>query len=678
MSKNGSPAAPERLELAVARLLIATVSLRAPAVWCFAFAVALNALTLIVPSWNGMAWAAPVVGGCGLIWLVVAQAVIRPAMPTGLRARDVLAGLGFAAAARAETANISKLSWAVYIPLVLTLVPGWIGAVATAAFVLAAVMFAHRGQAGLTRAATIVVVAGCALIALSFAGTRAVSIACGVIALLGLIVLAVGTSSPGRLAKSLLRVESMSAAGAVLASLPLGVVGGLQSTTIATVIVGGVVVPAASLLAIYLWQKGAISRCRRSTANLRASLESGVDLLRCEDEVRESDGYWRVCEPRYSHAWPLAVGESGYIAWPEHDSVAFPIRDGEWCLSRAITSTTNPLLSGRDAIGVGVRRILEGLGFGVATMVGDSNLQAFVSRVTKPWHLRVFRGHDEREYLKMPWESGEVMAVPRNFTCSFVYPTGCGVVDRDGLPCEVRSVRVQLSLRQEVVADFDNAAPSQVADINKAGRPSCSLVWRAPLIIPAVYEGILRVLAAEMKNWRSLERVDQAALLAAIVARSQECLGKDLSALLSLQITSVDVIQSAVSEEDRDVHRKLSEFRQTMPGKKTAVVRRLEVLMRGRVYSHNQFVLKAKVDRAVGEIAKKLDEGMAEFDKALAGGMVSTSSDGSQTATIGEGVELARSMVLTDALELKKEVRVQRDRMIHALNEIDQAFRRTS
>jgi hypothetical protein len=181
-----------------------------------------------------------------------------------------------------------------------------------------------------------------------------------------------------------------------------------------------------------------------------------------------------------------------------------------------------------------------------------------------------------------------------------------------------------------------------------------------------------------MKNWRSLERVDQAALLAAIVARSQECLGKDLSALLSLQITSVDVIQSAVSEEDRDVHRKLSVFRETMPGKKTAVVRRLEVLMRGRVYSHNQFVLKAKVDRAVGEIAKKLDEGMAEFDKALAGGMLSTGSDGSQTATIGEGVELARSLVLTDALELKKEVRVQRDRLIHALNEIDQAFRRTS
>lgn len=104
----------------------------------------------------------------------------------------------------------------------------------------------------------------------------------------------------------------------------------------------------------------------------------------------------------------------------------------------------------------------------------------------------------------------------------------------------------------------------------------------------------------------------------------------------------------------------------------------MEVLMRGRVYSHNQFVLKAKVDRAVGEIAKKLDEGMAEFDKALAGGMLSTGSDGSQTATIGEGVELARSLVLTDALELKKEVRVQRDRLIHALNEIDQAFRRTS
>jgi|GEM_PF-4409127 len=678
MINRRSPDSPERLEHAIARLLIATASLRAPAVWCFAFAVALNALALIVPSWNGVLWAAPVVGGCGLIWLAVAQAVMRSAMPTGLTARDVLAGLGFAEAVRADAANVSKLSWALYIPLVLTLVPGWIGAVATAAFVLAAVLFAHRGQAGLTRAATILVAAGCALIALSFAGTRAVSIACGVIALLGLVVLAVGTSLSGRLTKSLMRVESLSAGAAVLASMPLGVVGGLQSIAITTVIVGGVVVPAASLLAIYLLHKGAISRCRESTAKLRASLESKVDLLRCEDEVRESDGYWRMCEPGYSHAWSLAVGETGYIAWPEHDSIAFPIRDGEWCLSRAITSTTNPLLSGRDAIGVGARRILEGVAVGVATMVGDSTLQAFVSRIIKPWHLRVFRGHDEREYLKMPWESGEVLAVPRTFTCSFVYPTGCGIVDEDDLPCEVRSVRVQLTLRQEVVADFDNAEPSSLADVERTGRPSRSLVWRAPLIIPAVYEGILRLLVAEMKNWRTLEQVDQDSLLAAIARRSQECLGKDLSALVNLQITSVDVVQSAVSEQDQDVHRNLNEFKSTMSGKRTQVVRTLQDLVRDELLFSNQLVLKAKVDRSVREISLKLDEGIAVIEQALAGGMLAESSDSSHGRNIAGGVGEIRKTIMDDAGRLKAELDNQRERLIAAFNEIDQAFGRTS
>jgi len=471
----------------------------------------------------------------------------------------------------------------------------------------------------------------------------------------------------------------MSATAAVLAVLPLGVLGGVHNVVIPVLIVGGIVVPAGALLAIYLSQKGAISRWPRNPEKIRASLESSDDLLRCEDEIRESDGFWRVCEPRYSHGSPLAVGETGYIAWPEHDSLAFPIRDGEWCLSRAITSSTNPLLTGRDTLGMGIRRILEGVAVGIATMVGDANLQAFVARIIKPWHLRVFRGHDEREYVKMPWESGEILAIPRNFTCSFVYPTGSGIVDEDGLPCEVRSVRVQIALRQEVVADFDNPpSPDLTGNTGGSRRPSRDLVWRAPLIIPAAYEGILRLLTAEMKNWKTLERVDQASLLAALIARSEECLGKDLSALVILQITSVDVGQGAVSEQDRDIHRQVDQFKKTMAQSKTTVLRELHDLIRGRVYRHNEFVLKAKVDRAVGEISKTLDEGIAEFDKALAGGMLSTGNVSSQTSTIGEGVEIARSLVLTDSLELKKEMRVQRDRLILALNEIDQAFKRTS
>jgi hypothetical protein len=54
------------------------------------------------------------------------------------------------------------------------------------------------------------------------------------------------------------------------------------------------------MLFFYFLQKNSIARFRRITANLRAGLESTKDLARCEDEVRESDGYFRVCEPRYS------------------------------------------------------------------------------------------------------------------------------------------------------------------------------------------------------------------------------------------------------------------------------------------------------------------------------------------------------------------------------------------
>lgn len=678
MFDSRSPTVPERLELAVARLLLATASLRAPAVWCFTFAVALNALALIVPFRSGMLLTGPLIAVCGLIWLFIARTIIRSTMPSDLSVRDLLEGLGFVGAARGTSASDSKLAWALYIPLVLTLIPGWIGAITTAAVLIAAVWFVHQGQAGLIWAAIIFIVIGIALLAFSFVGTQALSVVCGIIALLGLIVLAFGTSGFDGIVKSFFRVEIVCAVAAVLVLLPLGVLGGLQYLTVTTVAIGGIIVPAGLLLVIYLLQNGAISRCRESTYELRKSLESVADLLGCEDQVRESDGYYRVCEPRYSHASSLAVGETGYIAWPEHDSIAFPIRDGEWCLARAVTSTTNPLLSGRDRIGEGVRRIFEVVAGGVVKMVGDKNLQSFVSRIFTPWHLRVFRGHDEREYLKMPWESGEVLAVPRNFATSFVYPTGCGIVDKDGLPCEVRSVRVQLTLRQAVVDDFDYAESQQVTNNPKNARPSVSLVWRVPLIIPAVYEGILRVLVSEMKNWSTLDPVDQVSLLSRIASRSQECLGTSLSALVSLQITSVDVAQIAVSEQDRDIHRKLDEFKRTMPGERIGLVSHLHNTVQRALRFKNVFILKLKVDHSMVEISKKLDDGIAAIELALAGGMRASGSDQAQANIVQGGVGEVRSTILSDSRKFKDELNNQRIRLIHALNEIDQAFVRSS
>jgi hypothetical protein len=679
MIDSRSPDAPGRLELAVARLLTAIASLRAPAVWCFTFAVALNALVLIVRSWNSMLWTVPLIAGCGLFWLFIARTVVRLTMPSDLSVRKLLEGLGFVGAATSTSTSDSKLGWVLCIPLVLTLIPGWIGAVTTAAVLIAAVWFVHRGQAGITRAATTLVMIGVALLAVSFVGTRAVSVTCGIIALLGLCVLAFGASGFDGIAKSFFRVEFVCAAAAVLAVLPLGVLGGVQNVTVLTLFVGGIIVPAGMLLATYILQQRAISRCRESTYKLRKSLESVADLPRCEDEVRESDGFYRVCEPRYSHAWSLAVGETGYIAWPEHDNLAFPAKDGEWCIARAITSTKNPLLSERDRIGEGVRMIFVVVADSVGKMVGDKNLQAFLSRTVGPWHLRVFRGQDEREYLKMPWESGEVLAIPRNFTISLVYPTGCGVVDQDGLPCEVRSVRVHLTLRNEVVADFDNEGQMSSTSVRSGSRPSRSLVWRAPLIIPAVYEGILRVLVAEMKEWRTLHQVDQASLLEAIAARSRECLEKfELSRLLSLQITSVDVVQSAMNEQDRDIVRNFHEFRSKLNGNKIASIRRFLQLAYGKVYVNNHFILKGKVDAAVARIRKEIDEGISGIDNAIAGGMLSAGSDSSQTTTMGAGGEKARTRVKNDSLLLTQALRDQREHLISALNEIEQAFGSTS
>jgi len=676
MTENRIPVSPERLEFVIARLLIATASLRAPVVWCFAFAIMLNALVLIVPSWSHSVWIVPVIGGCGLIWFTIVRSVIFSSMLGSVSWGDLLVGLGFLTPTRVNLGT--KLGLMLFCtPLVLAMVPGRIGAVTTALLVLAVVMFLHKGKAGLTLAGGILIGVSVILLVLLFAGARSVSIACGVIALFGLVVLAFSASNSSSFMKSFFRVELVCSLAAILLALPLSVLGGMQNIIVLTLIVGGFVVPAGSLLAAYLLRVAAISGCRQSTVTMRKSLESVGDLARCEDQVRESDGFYRVCEPNYSHARSVSVGETGYIAWPEEDDAVFPSREGELCLARAITSSSNPLLTGEDLIGIGFRKLFEDIATSIASMVGDTSLQDFVSRINKPWHLRVFRGNGKHEYFKMPWESGEVLAVPCNFTCNFVYPTGSGIIDNDGLPCEVRSLRVQLTLQKELLADFDSTvSPTVKANsgtanrlssrlTGTANRLSSHLIWRAPLIIPTVYEGMLRSLVAELKKLKTLGTVDQMQLQKNLSATSDECLGPKLRELVELTITSVDVVQSAVSEADRDVDRQYLEFMATVSGKKTEFVRQLINILKQRLYNLESLIAKTKILESQNRIIDAINLGQEKIQTAF---------DPSQV----EGTQAAIDVIVADINSLKDEFIIQCGQLITAFNNIENSFKSKS
>ncbi len=667
----------ERLEVIISDMITAALATRAPIVWCISFAVVINSLCLIVPSWHDKFWAPPVIGACGLIWLIVVRYVFRFAFFKGFNLRDLVHLLGFTKFPAGKLNFTAPSVWMPFIGIFFSAFPGPIGATLSATVLLGAVLFVSKGQDGLKVLGMILVCFGAALLILSFFEVDSVYLGSGAFAILSLFAVAVGVSSSGVVLKKVLRIESVCSVTALLLAIPLSVVGGTANVLVPSLFVCAVVLPASSMLFFYFLQKNSIARFRRITANLRAGLESTKDLARCEDEVRESDGYFRVCEPRYSHLKAGSVGETGYIAWPEHDGQVFPNSDGEWCLARANSSVRNSILTECDLRGMDLRKAFELCAATVTSMVADSNFDAFLSRALKHWHLRTFRGQDEHEYFKMPWDSGEVLAIPQLFTCSFVYPPGSGILDLSGIPCEARSVRVQITLRPEVVTDFQNRGIEKgTSNASPGDRLSRALVWKVPLVIPSAYEGVLRILVSEMKKWNSLSGIDQTALQVAMSARVKECFSDELNNLISLQITSVDVSQSAVQEQDREIHRLVNEFRVTLPGKKTSEVRNLEELVRRAVYMHNEFILKAKVYSAFQEIEKKLNEGIKEFDEAVASGMISVGRDGGETWIVGEGVEVARTLVQSHVRDLRIALTAQKDRLIKSFNRIDQAFSR--
>lgn len=652
-----------RIDVLFLRVVAATLAYRAPSALCFTFAVAINAIILLRPAWQATAWLVPFLGACGFIWLNVAGLLYARYARTGVSGKALLSGLGLEGDNKPFIP--SGWNWLAYVPFVVVSFPGWVSAIVASFFVMVVLRFAKRGKLGLAQVSVGVIVTGCVFAIIALVDPLWISPSCGLISLVALIVAAVETPGPSSVARCFVLVESYAASSALIGLIPLAVVDVNPPIVMAVMLLAGVVIPAGSLLVVHWIREHYIAECRRCTASLRPSLQAAEDALKaCEQEVRESDGLWRVCEPRYSSADSLAVGEYGYISWPEHDNVCFPGRDGGWCVARAITSATNPLVTVEDNIGMCVRRSIAETASNIAQFIGDSTLVDFVERAFLPWHCRVFEGCNEMEYVKMPWESGEVMAVPVRFNRSVMYPLGCGVVDSDGLPCDVRAVKVEITIKTDVVQAFREA-------FSGAGRPVRmspdrlrlvrEFVWRAPLIVPAVYEGILRRVVEEFRKEKTLgDSVKQASLISAINGELCKAIGPDVAALVDASVTSLDVV-SAVPDEDRDLGRQVSEAE-----KRDLVNRRThlqQVIMNGsRNYGEASFDGKTVLISAINKLISSNMDGQNKLLEAVAGNKVVSSTGGPRDAIIAK----------FGAFEI--EVRRELDSLVKDLDRIEQAF----
>lgn len=669
MINNVSSSARDRLDYNLGRLLISVADFRGPAVWCLALAIVFNALTLIAPSWERKYWVGLCFGASCIIWLLISVVLIHLLAPKSLSFRGVFLGMGLIDPH--ETKGLNKtLLWLAGICWLCLFFPGIVGAITSWCIAVGLVLFIHRSQFGLMLAACIFVVLGILLIVIASLGARPFMVTCGLLALSSLLIIALGLHWHDSTKINVFRPEIWFFFSALSLGIPLSLLGNVRVVQNLVPVLGCIVIPIVILLAAYFAFKNAIRRCRNLSGKIRTSLESVLDLKWCEDPIRESDGYWRICALNYSHLSSEAVGEAGYISWPEHDTKLFAKAGGDLVILRATTSAMNPLFRSRDLVGESYRTVIRNLALFVSEIVGDYNIKNFVNRSVEPWCVRMFRGKEEVEYVKMPWESGEVLVIPRNFQCYFVYPNGSGVMDKNGIPCEVKSVTISISLTNEFIDAIEDLA----SGAEQARKDSVDIIRKLtriyPLLLPMAYETILATLALEVKSVDSLSTVDQQ-ILGTLSKQANQRLSQEDS-LVKVEVTSIVLEQSAVNEDDRQIIRDLKLYKDNYPSSRLGVfVRLLDVLKNSICVPNSNSAEQAKrVHQTQEALLRELDNQSNALEVSLNSVFRDKDKTVSPPKEFNEGIQELR----TGFASIRKKVVEELDKLEAAIEGIVKVF----
>ena len=209
-----------------------------------------------------------------------------------------------------------------------------------------------------------------------------------------------------------------------------------------------------------------------------------------EDEVRENDGYYRVSFPEYRHWSSDLAGEAGYLSWIGGAANAVLPPQGRCAVFRTTSLRRNHLCEVDDVVGRALGRVFLDF-FPDRCLSGAGDL---VRCFRQSWSVASTTGNDSTMLPKMPWDHPFVMAVPYEWTGTLVFPAGSGIHDHEGYPCQVRGLKVALSLRPPVraaVEDISEVKGQSVVPAVESVRLCRELVWNATRILPAVYETTL-------------------------------------------------------------------------------------------------------------------------------------------------------------------------------------------
>ncbi|MGI8756513.1 MAG: hypothetical protein ACR2MB_11755 [Acidimicrobiales bacterium] len=568
----GDPvAAGDCLEARLGAALRALAGLRLPAEACLQVMLVAHVVWALRGA-HGKWWVAPIAGVAAVLWLVAGVVLSRRLLPTIIRtglefpAKVVSAFLAFDVPRRGIVL--------VALSTVLTagaVAPWWPGLVLCIALLLLAAMWRENARQGL-----LVVGIGCAVGAVVVGALAAFEqhewIGRLLGALLGSCLMLLLVVRRLRLLRFAIPLAIALAAGTDRFGAAAGVV----------LMTGLLLYPAALLVAAVLRYRVVADRIQAivDEKGLRDSVGRWPSGPR-EDEVRESDGYYRVCYPTFRHWSGEAAGESGYVTTfgGPHDS-RVPL---ESVLLRTLTTQNMPLVHNRDLKGKALAAMaLSGLQALQVEGMDDTRLS-----LSQGWTVSRSRPQDDA-LAKMPWDHPYVMAIPISWPGQFRYPAGSGIHDEDGYPCLARSVTVRIALKSNVLASFGNLALNgQNATSDSDTRVCQEVLWNAPRILPGFYETLLMRLVAEFRkesialfleheSAREAHREVKEGLLGRLRVALSAALPPPLNDLVDFSLLDIEMHTSVAG----DVLERIDQLRNKEDNRPFEKIRHVEVVLR--------------------------------------------------------------------------------------------------
>ena len=204
--------------------------------------------------------------------------------------------------------------------------------------------------------------------------------------------------------------------------------------------------------------------------------------------------------PIFRHAWPELSGETGYLA--RVGGLDDPVLSEESVVFRPTSLADDPLATTADPRA----RVMADMARGLIPDLGISGLEPVHTTPSSTPGRSVGSARGRGTSPRCPGTTRPSWSCPSAGARCSATPAGCGIHDRDGYPCVVRAVAVQVTLGRTLLDAVERIAQSASTGAGPRAddvRLVRLLAWNAWRIVPGVYQSLLTCLVPACSGTRT-------------------------------------------------------------------------------------------------------------------------------------------------------------------------------